>query len=52
MPSEDKAKFIERIALENVDIQALSLYTLGEIRKSSSKSDLTKFQISFSEKYF
>ena len=51
VPSEDKAKFIERIALENVDIQALSLYTLGEIRKSSSKSDLTKFQISF-EKYF
>ncbi len=51
IPSEDKAKFIEKIALENVDIKALSLYTLGEIRKSSSKSDLTKFQSSF-EKYF
>ena len=48
---EQKAAFIEVIALENVDIKALSLYTLGELRKSSNKEDLTNFQKSF-EKYF
>ena len=35
---EEKAEFIGKIALENVDIEALSLYTLGEIRKSTEKS--------------
>ena len=33
---EKKISFIEEIALENVDINALGLYTLGELRKSSS----------------
>ena len=48
---EDKKNFIEKIALENVDIPALGLYTLGELRKSSEKSDLIKYQKTF-EKYF
>ena len=47
----EKEQFIEKIALENVDINALGLYTLGELRKSSDKSDIKKYQISF-EKYF
>ena len=34
---DEKAIFIEKVALENVDINALGLYTLGELRKSSSK---------------
>ena len=48
---DQKADFIEKIALENVDIRALSLYTLGELRKSSSKNDISNYQLSF-EKYF
>ncbi len=48
---DDKKKFIEKIALENVDIPALGLYTLGELRKSSKESDLIKYQKTF-EKYF
>ncbi len=48
---EEKAEFIEKIALENVDINALGLYTLGELRKSSSKEDILNYQKSF-EKYF
>ena len=46
-----KKKIIEKIALENVDIQALSLYTLGELRKSANKDDIINYQASF-EKYF
>ncbi len=48
---EEKSKYIEKIALENVDIKALSLYTLGELRKSSKKNDLKNYQVAF-EKYF
>ena len=48
---EQKAAFIAKVALENVDINALSLYTLGELRKSSNKEDITNYQNSF-EKYF
>ena len=47
----EKEKFIENIALENVDINALGLYTLGEIRKSASESDIQKYQKAFT-KYF
>ena len=47
----EKSEFIEMMALENVDIKALGLYTLGEIRKSSNKEDLLKYQEVF-EKYF
>ena len=48
---EEKVLFIEKIALENVDIKALSLYTLGELRKSADKNSLENYQKSF-EKYF
>tara|TARA_Y200000002_G_scaffold310120_1_gene266771 strand:- start:280 stop:876 length:597 start_codon:yes stop_codon:yes gene_type:complete len=48
---DQKAIFIEKVALENVDINALGLYTLGELRKSSNKDDISKYQKSF-EKYF
>ena len=48
---DQKSTFIENVALENVDINALGLYTLGELRKSSSKDDLLDYQKSF-EKYF
>ena len=48
---DEKVNFIEKIALENVDIKALSLYTLGELRKSSEKQTLIKYQQVF-EKYF
>ena len=48
---EDKKAFIEKMALANVDINALGLYTLGELRKSTDKSDLKEYQKSF-QKYF
>ncbi len=48
---DQKSKFIENLALENVDINALGLYTLGELRKSSDKNIIVKYQQSF-EKYF
>ena len=49
--TDQKEAFVKKIALENVDINALALYTLGELRKSSEKSDISAYQISF-EKYF
>ncbi len=48
---DQKAVFIEKVALENVDIRALGLYTLGELRKSSDKDDIGNYQKSF-KKYF
>ena len=51
LPENDKIEFIEKIALENVDINALGLYTLGEIRKSANENDIVEFQKIF-EKYF
>ena len=48
---EQKKIFIEKVALENIDINALGLYTLGELRKSSDNSDISNYQKSF-EKYF
>jgi len=42
-----KAKFVEKLALENVDINALGLYTLGELRKSANSDDITNYQKSF-----
>ena len=48
---DEKAKFIEKVALENIDINALGLYTLGELRKSSDKQSVNKYQHAF-EKYF
>ena len=48
---EEKEKFIEDLALENIDINALGLYTLGELRKSTDKNALIKYQEAF-QKYF
>jgi len=48
---DDKVNFIEKIALENIDINALGLYTLGELRKSSDEENINKYQKAF-EKYF
>ena len=51
LSKDEKAKFIEKVALENVDINALGLYTLGELRKSSDKQTVSKFQDAFKQ-YF
>ena len=48
---DQKKDFIEKVALENVDINALGLYTLGELRKSAEVEDLKDYQNSF-RKYF
>jgi phospholipid transport system substrate-binding protein len=48
---DDKADFIEKVALENIDINALGLYTLGELRKSSDKQTINIYHQAF-EKYF
>ena len=47
----DKAKKIETIALENVDINALSMYTLGEVRKTLDQQTIKEYKVLF-EKYF
>ena len=51
LSKEEKKLFIKKMALENVDINALGLYTLGELRKSESKDKILIFQKTF-EKYF
>ena len=48
---EEKNKTIEKIALENVDIKALGLYTLGKIRKDLDVNTINTYQRLF-EKYF
>ena len=48
---DEKASFIEKIALDNVDINALSLYTLGELRKSSNEEDISNYKKTF-QQYF
>jgi len=47
----DKSKKIETIALENVDIDALGMYTLGEIRKTLDQDKLKRYKNLF-QKYF
>ena len=44
---EEKKEYIEKIALENVDINALGLYTLGDLRKEVNKDDLKEYQKAF-----
>ena len=48
---DEKANFIKSVAIENVDIDALGLYTLGELRKSEDKDNINRYQKVF-EKYF
>ena len=40
---EDKKNFIEKIALENVDIRGLGMYTLGDARKTLDKDTLNRY---------
>ena len=47
----DKSKKIEIIALENVDINALGMYTLGGVRKTLDQETLKKYKELF-QKYF
>ena len=47
----DKSKKISTIALENVDINALSMYTLGNVRKTLDQETLAIYKNLF-EKYF
>ena len=51
LTEEEKSTFIEGMAIENVDINALGLYTLGELRKSTDKDSLKNYQQAF-KKYF
>ena len=51
LPQEEKNKAIEKIALENVDIKALGMYTLGNLRKTLAPEKLERYQKLF-EKYF
>ena len=51
LTKEQKESFIEKIAIENVDINALGLYTLGELRNSLDENTKAKYQKTF-EKYF
>ena len=51
LSDEQKSKFVEDVAINNVDISALGLYTLGELRKSSEKKDIARYQNTF-ELYF
>jgi len=46
----DKNKKIKTIALQNVDIDALGMYTLGPIRKTVDPTTLKKYKVLF-EKY-
>ncbi len=51
LDKEQKKLFIEKVALETVDINALGLYTLGELRKTSNENDIKKYQETF-KRYF
>ena len=47
----DKNKKIESIALQNVDLEAIAMYSLGPIRKNLDQKDLETYKVLF-EKYF
>ena len=51
LTKSEKSSFVKKVAIENVDIQALSLYTLGELRKSIEKENVIRYQKSF-KNYF
>tara|TARA_Y100000590_G_C15190981_1_gene814968 strand:- start:25 stop:630 length:606 start_codon:yes stop_codon:yes gene_type:complete len=48
---EEKSKKLGNLALENVDIKALALYTVGPYRKEMTENQLKKYHGLF-EKYF
>ena len=51
LTDEEKNEAIKKIAIENVDIKALGLYTLGSIRKDLDENTMNKYQELF-QKYF
>ena len=51
LTKEEKNEAIKKIALENVDIKALGLYTLGSIRKDLDENTMNDYQELF-QKYF
>ena len=51
LSKEEKSAYVESIAIGNVDINALGLYTLGELRKTTDQNDLDNYQKAF-KKYF
>ena len=48
---DEKKETVEKIALENVDIKALGMYTLGDVRKTLSEKDLNEYNELF-KNYF
>jgi|TARA_B100000427_G_scaffold326757_1_gene336024 phospholipid transport system substrate-binding protein len=48
---QDKNQIIEKIATENVDIKALGMYSLGDLRKTLDAKTLNEYQDLF-KKYF
>ena len=51
LTQDEKNNEIKKIAIENVDIKALGLYTLGKIRKNLDENTINRYQSLF-EKYF
>ena len=51
LTEEEKSEVIKKIALENVDIKALGLYTLGNIRNNLDENTMSNYQELF-QKYF
>ena len=51
LTKEEKSEVIKKIALENVDIKALGLYTLGNIRNNLDENTMSNYQELF-QKYF
>ena len=51
LSQEDKIISVRKIAIENVDINALGMYTIGDIRKTLSPELLTQYNDLFKE-YF
>ena len=51
LTKEEKSIHVEKVAIKNVDIEALGLYTLGELRKTTSKNNLENYQQAF-KNYF
>ena len=48
---DEKKETVKKIALENVDIKALGMYTLGDVRKTLSEKDLNEYNELF-QNYF
>ncbi len=51
LTEDEKSDFIGKIAIENIDIKALGLYTLGKIRNNLDEKTINNYQELF-QKYF